>query len=223
MNPLIILAVILVAIVLLLLSRVRFCLSYNGDLSLSVRYTFFRIRLYPRKPRSRKEKNVEKKPRKRAHITKPPTKKEKKPLLFGDVRFLLSVIKETVESILKKASRHVRIVMRELTLTVGGGDDAARAAIEYGLLSQAAAYLLAYLDNTGFLASPKKGAVNIGVNFLEMGHKLRVRTEIACPLLFLIPLLISSLSRALAARGKWTRYRARAEKQNQKAHNTEGG
>lgn len=214
MTPLFILLPILLLILILLFFRVRFCLSYDGNFSLVLRYSLLRIPLYPRKakPRNGTVKKKKTKGNENGHSKKPSEKKPRTALRLGDVRFLLRVLRETIESILERAARHVRIVVRELTLTVGGADDAARAAIEYGVLSQAASYLLAYLDNTGVLSPPKDGAVNVGVNFLGKGHTLRVRTEIACPLLFLLPLLLSSFSKALGARGRWTRYRTRAEK-----------
>lgn len=219
-----ILLTILLILLLLLFSRVRFCLSYDGNISLTMRYSLLRIPLYPRKPKPQKSTRNKKNTKSESRGKKTPPPKQSKTLRLGDVRFLLRVLRETVESIIERAARHVRIVVKELTLTIGGADDAARAAIEYGVLSQAASYLLAYLDNTGFLAPTKEGAVNVGVNFLEKGHTLRARTEIFCPLLFLLPLLLSSLTKALGARGKWTRYRAKAEKnKSKKALNTEGG
>ena len=206
MNPLVILLPILFLFFLLLFSRVRFCLSYDNSFSLILRYSFLRIPLYPRRPKLRKspQKKRKKKGSEKENAKKHSEKKPKTALRLGDVRFLLRVLKETAESILERAARHVRIIIKELTLTIGGADDAARAAIEYGVLSQAVSYLLAYFDNTGFLTPPKKDAVKVDTNFLVKGHTLRVNTEIACPLLFLIPLLLSSLTKALGARGRWT-------------------
>ncbi|MBO7293023.1 MAG: hypothetical protein J6V07_03715 [Clostridia bacterium] len=223
MTTLFILLSILLLIILLLLARVRFCFSYDGSFSLTLRHILLRIPLYPRKPRAKKARQKREKPKGSSHSVRPSAKKEKKPLRIGEIKFLLGVVREVAESIFERASRHVRIVIRELKITVGGADDAARAAIEYGLLSQSVSYLLAYLDNTGFLAPPRQGAVDIETDFLARGHSLRVRTEIACPLLFLIPLLLVSLSKALAAKGKWTRYRTRVEKQIKEALNAKGG
>lgn len=209
MTLLFILLAVFLLIAFLLLARVRFCLSYDGSFRLTARYTLFRIPLYPRKPGAKKAKRSKTIKKSTTPGTHPPAKKEKKPLHIGEVRFLLGVVREVVEGIFERASHHVRIVIRELKVTVGGADDAARAAIEYGLLSQSVSYLLAYLDNASFLAPPKRGAVSIETDFLSRGHSLRVRTEIVCPLLFLIPLLLFSLSKALAAKRKFTRYRSR--------------
>ena len=220
MRALVIVFSILAALLLLLLAKLRITLSYGDELSLSARYLLFRFSLYPRKRRRKKPtKTVKKKKSSETATTKATDKKgassEKKPkrrLSFGDIRFLLRILRETLAKILDKASRHVRITVRELRVTIGGERDAAAAAIEYGLVSQTASYLLAYLDHTGFLKPPRAEAIDLRVNFTERGHTLAARIEVSCPVIFLIPLLFSSLAQALAARGRWSRYRAASAK-----------
>ena len=220
MRALLIVLPILAALLLLLLSSLRITLSYGGELALSIRYLFFRFSLYPRKKKGKKKKRKKKKASgtatKTATTKKPPAtaKKQKKRLSFGDVRFLLRVLRETLAKILEKASRHVRITLRELRITIGGERDAAVAAIEYGLISQTVSYLLAYLDHTGFLKPPRDGAIDLRVDFTEREHTLSAKILISCPLIFLIPLLFSSLTHALAAKGRWSRHRAASAKKN---------
>lgn len=213
MRALLIVLPILAALLLLLLSSLRITLSYGGELALSIRYLFFRFSLYPRKKKGKKKKRKKKKLS--GTVTKTATaKKQKKRLSFGDVRFLLRVLRETLAKILEKASRHVRITLRELRITIGGERDAAVAAIEYGLISQTVSYLLAYLDHTGFLKPPRDGAIDLRVDFTEREHTLSAKIVISCPLIFLIPLLFSSLTHALAAKGRWSRHRAASAKKN---------
>ena len=218
MKALYIVLPILLFIALLLFSRVRFSFSYSGEIRLHISYLFVRIPLYPRKkskPKAPKRKKapVPMKDKHKAATPQTPAKKEgkkaKSPLKLGDIRFLLRLCREVVAHILDRASRHVRITVKRLALSIGGADDAARAAIEYGLVSQSVAYLLEFLRNTGFLKPPKRGAINVGVDFLEKENALHIRTDIACRLVFLIPFALSSLTKALSAKNRWKRHRAR--------------
>lgn len=235
MKALYIVLPILLFVALLLFSRVRIIFAYNGGIQLRISYLFVRIRLYPRnkrKPKKGKAKAEKKKtampadappPMAKKHTEKPKAKK-KPPLKLGDIRFLLRLCRDVIAHILDRASHHVRISVKHLSLSIGGANDAARAAIEYGIVSQSAAYLLEFLRNTGFLKKPKRGAINIGVNFLGEENDLAVRTDITCRLIFLIPFALSALTKALTAKSRWTRHRARAaQDKNQKTKENDNG
>lgn len=225
MKALYIVLPIVLFISLLLFSKVRFSFSYNGAIQLRISYLFVRIRLYPlnkSKPKAKKKKKASN----TAHTDKHPNaapkkgapqpkKKSKAPLKLGDIRFLLRLCREVIAHILDRASKHVRVVVKQLRLSIGGADDAARAAIEYGLVSQSVAYLLEFLRNTGFLKHPKKGVIDVGVDFLEKENDLAIRTDVTCRLLFLIPIALSSLTKAFTARTRWKRHRARTAKKPQ--------
>ncbi len=211
MRALLIVLPILLALLILLFARVRLLLYYENGLRLSLSYLFLRFRLYPSKRKKRK-KEKKKKASKTTQATHKkgggtPKGGKKRPLSLGDIRFLLGVLREVIKTLLEKSSRHVRIRIRRLSLMIGGSEDAAKAAIEYGLASQAVAYLTAFLVNTGFLTEPKRHAIDVRVNFLEKHHTFSARTEIACPLVYLIPLAISALMQALSAKNRWTRHR----------------
>ena len=223
MKALYIVLPIVFFIALLLFSKVRFSFSYDRSIGLRISYLFVRIPIYPRNKKSKKHKNEknENSPRpKDKHATVPPAeqkqkkkkRKRKAPLTLGDMRFLLRLTHDVISHILDRASRHVRIEVKKLRLSIGGSNDAARAAIEYGLVSQSVAYLLEFLGSTGFLKRPKKRAIDVGVNFLAEENDLTLRTDITCRLVFLIPFALSALTKALAAKSRWTHHRARAEK-----------
>ena len=163
MKALYILLPILLFVLLLLFSRVRLSLVYDGRIQLRISYLFVRIPLYPRKKR-RPKASAKRKNRKRSShaqkmkiIAEAPEEKprseppKKAPLRLGDIRFLLRLFREVIAHVLDSSSRHVRIRVKQLRLSIGGADDAARAAIEYGLVSQSVAYLLEFLKSTGFL------------------------------------------------------------------------
>ncbi len=202
---------------------------YDGRLRLRISYLFLRLSLYPRKPKKKKKAKTSKAKKKHAKQhrrnaatadaasphAEGETRKKKTSLSFSDVRFLLRVLRELAVSILDHATKHIRIYVYRLRLTVGGERDAARAAIEYGLLTQSVSYLLAALDSTGFLKKNGVRDVSVDVDYLEKGLSLDVRIDVACSLVFLISFAFRALTSALAAKGRWTRHRARRKKQPQ--------
>ena len=221
MRTLLILLPILLFLLLLLFARVRVIATYNGDIRCAVQYLPFRFSLYPR---TRKRRKKRKKLKKKAGRAQAPQKNagakassaKKRPLGLSDVRLLLRLFTDVLSKVLDDARHHVRIRIKHLYLSVGGASDAARAAIEYGLATQAVSYFLAALDDSGFLRPVHKRAVTVEVNFLESGYAMAMDATAECRLIFLIPLLFRSLKRALLAKNKWTRHRARAAAKNRK-------
>ncbi len=207
MKALIIVLSILLFLLILLFSRLTFSLTYEGSIRLSVRYLCFSYTLYPQKKKKGKKKKERKKSRKKRPPPHEPPKKEKRRLTISDIRFLLRIFAEATSTIFSKASRHIRITIKKLSIHIGGANDAARCAIEYGVVSQAVSYFLFYLHETAFLKVPKEGAITVKPAFLESGYSLQARLRVACPIVFLIPLLLSSLKTALVTRKRWHRHK----------------
>ena len=214
MPTLAIIAAILLLLLIPLFAKVRIILTYHGAILLRIRYLFFTFTLHPRKKKPKKKKMKKKK----SAVKKPngsgapgtgnaTQKKKREPLTLGDIRLLIRLFRQTIGRILDKASRHIRIELRELSVSVGGEPDAAKAAIEYGLLSQAVTYFVAFLENTRFLKPPKPRAIDLRVNFLEREHRFSFRADLSCPLIFLFPFLIFSLTEALKLKGRFTKRR----------------
>ena len=228
---------ILLFFLLILFSRVRFTFAYDGQIRCYVRYLAFYIPIYPRKPQKKKKKK-----KKGASATKksskaPATKrqgaslkeghkKSTSPLRLGDVRLLLRLGGRVLSSFLERASRHVRIRVSRLHVTVGGARDAAVAAMEYGAAAQALSYLLELLHQTGYLIPPREGNVGVAADFLREGHSHNAKLSVECRLIFLSPLALSTLADVLRARGVWLRRRARAtskHRQNKITKENENG
>ena len=64
MKPLIIIASVLILLLILLFSRLRLSLIYDGRLGLRLSYLFFNFRLYPRKQKKPKKKRRKEKRKK---------------------------------------------------------------------------------------------------------------------------------------------------------------
>lgn len=229
MKALIIVASILLPLLVLLFGPVRFSLIFDGRLRLRLSYLFLRISLYPQQAKKKKKRpkaNKRNKKHKKSQSSsteavtdakkreeKP--KEEKQKLSFSDIRFLLRVLRELVGSILNHARKHIRLYVRRLRITIGGEEDAARAAIEYGLLTQSVSYLIAALDSTGFLKKNGVRETSVNVDYLESKHSLEARIDVVCPLLFLLAFAFRALAAALAAKGRWTRHRAKNKRRSQ--------
>lgn len=230
MNIVLILLSILTLLLLLLFSRVKLFLSYHNEIRCTIRYLPLRFTLYPRK-KTKKRKKAKTAKAKSSHsqaakkpVTRAPQKE--RTLRLSDIRLLLRLFSDVLGDILEKASHHVRIRIRSLHLSVGGAENAARAAIEYGILTQATTFFLAYLDDTGFLKPVREKDIDVRVNFLESGYEFSLYTSAECRLIFLIPLIFQSGLRVLKAKNKWTRYRARTaahRKKNTQKKETDNG
>ena len=220
MRTLLILLPIFLFLLLLLFARVRVLISYNGDIRCAVQYLPFRFALYPRKRRKKRKKAKKKGKRSSRALKKQgrgkPASRPKRPLGLSDIRLLLRLFANVLGKALDDARRHVRIRIKRLYLSVGGASDAARAAIEYGLATQAVSYFLALLDDNGFLRPIRQKDVTVEVNFLESGYAMALDATAECRLIFLIPLLFRTLKQALLAKNKWSRHRARTAAKNRK-------
>ncbi|MBQ8207683.1 MAG: DUF2953 domain-containing protein [Clostridia bacterium] len=164
---------ILLFLTLILFIRIRFIIDFHGeDICLTLKILGIPIRLMPKKEKrqrirlsdysykaiQRQRKKEEKKNAKAAlkaekrsakKAKEPP--KEKQPL--SDT---ISLIAELVKYLLGKFLGHLRIDVTEIKIAVGS-EDAARTAIMYGIINQAAAALL---DILGAITNVKKNRKN---------------------------------------------------------------
>ena len=222
MKALCIIASVFFLLFLLLFSRVRVALSYDGRLRLRLSYLFLSFSLYPRRGHAKKPKKKKRSKKEGGttlHKSSATKKSEKRPLSLSDVRLLLSLFREVLEKLIERSSRHVRLRVHRLHITIGGERDAARAAIGYGVLSQSLSYLIAYLQSTGYLERRGIRDVDIQVKFLSRGHSLDARVDVHCRFLFLVPLLFSTLMHALTVRNRWVHQRTKKNNPSTKETN----
>ena len=165
--PLIVIGAVLALLVLLLLLRVRITLRLKESVSAELAILCFKIRLYPRKKKTkiyskkrmariqkRKARKAAKKAlRKSEH--KPQEGDEEKRTLREKLRFLRALSAMLIRS----THKHLRLHAARLHIRVATGD-AASTAIAYGAVSASLAYLLAGLDKvTRLKAQPPDVAV----------------------------------------------------------------
>ena len=162
-----ILAIILLLFVLLLLVRLRFDINCTEEVTLRLRILGIPIPLYPaaaKKVRVSKfrrgypKKKEAKKPAERK--AKAPAKQAEKIPLGEKIDIVLALVKK----LCKKLCRHLRLDVSHIVITIGA-DDAASAAITYGIVSQSVAYLLAFLDAHLNIRKKRRGEIAVRCDF----------------------------------------------------------
>lgn len=176
MIALYILLGLLLLIAAILLTPTAITIEYQDDIRLS--FSVFGIRLWkhPKPPKKikisdytpralakkkRKEekrnKRLQKKKQKKKAAT--PTAKKSKTLLQN-----LSSIRRLSSIVLARTSKHLRIEARRLIITVGS-EDAAKTAILFGAVNQAAIALLECLKQNGNLKQTHRSRIAVRADF----------------------------------------------------------
>lgn len=167
---------ILLFIAFILLIRVKLIIEYHGaDVALTLKIFGIPIRLMPKKEkikrihlsdysykavqkRKKKEEKRKAKPKKQKQ-KEAPKAKEKQPLSES-----ISFIAELVKYLLAKFFGHLRIDVTEIRIAVGS-DDAARTAIMFGIINQAAAALLDILGSITNVKKSRKNEISVYADF----------------------------------------------------------
>lgn len=162
-----ILAIVLLLLALLLLVRLRFDIACTEEVTLRLRILGIPIPLYPAAPKKvrvskfRRGYPGEKEAKKSAERkTKAPAKPAEKIPLGEKIDIVLALVKK----LCKKLRRHLRLDVSHIVITIGA-DDAASAAITYGIVSQSVAYLLAFLDAHLNIRKKRRGEIAVRCDF----------------------------------------------------------
>lgn len=173
MTALYILLSLILAVVLLLMTKVKVNLLSDGELSLKVGVGPFMFNLVPgktkkirlkdfthekylKKLRELRLKNEEKAAAAEAKKQRKQAEKEAgENKLSGLTDFILDLLSKY-----EKYTGRLHTEVRHLDVTVGG-KDASVAAISYGVYSQAVAYILALLEAKTKMKPVKRGKVNV--------------------------------------------------------------
>ena len=191
MPGLYIAAVVLVLIALILAGRITVILDYNGELYLKISYLFITIFSIP--PKSRKSAKKDSKVKQTAKKTEDDAKKDADKLKLKDIFELVKLVANSLSKPLKKCLK--RTVISHLRLDiVCGGDDAAKAALNYGKTSILVGNALGWIDD--FFTLKSTDGVNIGVDFACEDTKTAVYCEIRLSLAAAIAFAVTFFGRA---------------------------
>ncbi len=164
-----ILGILVLLIAALCLTRIRFDISAGEELSVKLNIYGIKIPLYPqnkKKVRTGKFKKGYPAPGAKKEAKKAdtkPTKKaspEEKIPLTDQITTIVTLIK----LLFSRFFKHLRLDVSRIVVSVGA-EDAAKCAITYGIVSQAVAYLLEYLDQNLNIHKKRSGEINVYCDF----------------------------------------------------------
>ena len=162
-----ILAIILLLFVLLLLVRLRFDIACTEEVTLRLRILGIPIPLYPAAPKKVRVSKFRRGYPKEKEAKKPAERKAKAPAKPAEKIPLgekIDIVLALVKKLCKKLCRHLRLDVSHIVITIGA-DDAASAAITYGIVSQSVAYLLAFLDAHLNIRKKRRGEIAVRCDF----------------------------------------------------------
>ncbi|MBR3965514.1 MAG: DUF2953 domain-containing protein [Clostridia bacterium] len=192
MTAFLILFSILLILTLILLIRIRVTIDYKGeDIKLKLHILGIPITLLPKKQKKKKirisdysyknqqkklKKPKKQKPEKEKKKSKEEKLKEKPPLSEA-----IPMIADIVKYLLGKFFGHLRIDVTEIKITVGS-DDAAKTAILFGIINQAAAALFDLLGSITNVKKNRKNEIGVYADFtsektvinINLGFSLRI-------------------------------------------------
>ncbi|MBQ8175331.1 MAG: DUF2953 domain-containing protein [Clostridia bacterium] len=156
----------LLFLLILLLTRLRVSLIYEGEVRVFLKIWFIRVALYPKKEkvhiRDFSYKRLKKKKKKPTEVIKqePPERKQKPS--FSEQ---LALFSDLFSALYGRFLRYFRLDVHRLRITVATGD-AAQTAILYGVTSQSLAYLLAFLDRHTNLHPSCRADIGVYADFI---------------------------------------------------------
>lgn len=225
MTGLIIAAAILLFLLLILAGRVTVIFDYGEELYLKISYLMFTVIKIPakRKKSAKKDKKAAKSVKKAARSAEKaeeksenPTsekseekadlseeksekseksdKKGKKKPALSDIFALVKLVTDSIGKPLKRVLK--RTVISHMSLNIiCGGDDAAKAALNFGRMNILVGNALGWIDS--FFTLKKPDRINVGVDFQREDIQYYVYCEVRLSLAALLGLLFSIIGRAV--------------------------
>lgn len=204
MTGLLIAAAVLLVVLLVLAGRVTVIFDYGEELYLKVSYLMFTVFKIPAKQKKtvkknrRAEKSARKTEKSAEKAEKSAKKSEKsakksKPEL-SDIFALVKLAADSIGKPLKRALKRTEISHLRLEI-ICGGDDAAKAALNFGRMNILVGNALGWIDNFFTLKMPDK--ININVDFQCEQTEYFTYCEIRLSLASALGLLFSIIGRAV--------------------------
>lgn len=190
MAALWIFAVLAVLLLLLCLIRVGVLVRFGNELIVTVRLGVFRFQVFPEKKRTKEKQKPKRKP--------PQSAKGKKQAFpkptFSDVHEAVGVLWPSIKKALGRSRRGIRIDPMELSVVLGGQEEPADAAQQYGTLQGTVWTVVPALEQLLVLPHPR---IHIDIDFSaetvrasgQVGLSARIGTLVRIGLTLAIPAL----------------------------------
>ncbi|MBE6565049.1 MAG: DUF2953 domain-containing protein [Ruminococcaceae bacterium] len=198
MNGWGILLIIVSLIAALLSVWVRIRIVAAPEARVFLRVCFFTFPIYPKKEKrvrrmkawpKEKTKKVKKEKKKKAAADQNAGDGKKKGI--SSALFTVRRVIAVLRVFFAKFPQHLHVDLRHLTVAVAS-PDAAKTAIEYGLVSQALAYLAELIDRHSHLHIGKKSEVSVYADFLSQKSTVHIDITLRIRLLHILTLAIHS-------------------------------
>lgn len=183
----IVLSVILLLLILILFLPISIFIVYEDDLKIFLKILFFKKNLYSSSPEINVKKFTAKGIRKKikkdskkiaVRETKSNEKSSKKKDDI-DIRKTVSLINDIIKSIKDKFLRYLRINVVNIRVVIST-DDAAKTAIEYGIVVQLVQYTVTILQNITNFSVKDNTSIVCDVDYLKG------KSEMSCNISFVL-------------------------------------
>ena len=202
MSALITISVILLFFAFLLSLKATITIAYCGEVVLSLKVLFLKIKILPSKKKKyshsmsakkarkilqKREKKAAKKAAKKAEkkkakeeqkqaVAKGAVKKEKKSA--GEILDIVSLVANLIKQVIGKFFGHLRIKIARIRLKIATGD-AATTAITYGAVTQAINVLFPLIDGIKTVKTPQNKDIDISADFCSDESEIDIEISFA--------------------------------------------
>ena len=200
---LIVICGIILLLVLLLSLRATLQLTAGDEFIVTFKIAFLKFRVYPKKkntPKSvlREQKRAKKKGQQTAAGEPHPIPKK----TVNRLLHLLKLAAKFLKTMLIRYPNYFRLKLSRVIVVVGG-DDAAQAAIRYGAVSSAVAYLVTYIEQFVKVKTTRKSELYVQPDFTSdrLDYDIDISLSISARLLLAL-IFKSASSHAKVKRNK---------------------
>jgi hypothetical protein len=212
MTPLLIILGILLLLVLLLSVRARLGITLQDEVCLTLRVLFLKFTLFPKKStpkkilkeqkkKEKKQKKAKSKRDKQSASDAEAKKKQRKKRSFSDILRMIKLICRILKRLWKRFPGYFRLRLSKVKISVGGAD-AAQAAIRYGAVSAAVAYLITLCEQFATVRTNRKSELQISPDYFSDRIDCKIDIELSITLRSLLALALRALCAFLKERKK---------------------
>lgn len=213
-----IIGIIILFFAFLLSLKATVTVEYNGEVALSVRVLFIKLRILPKKEKKRsrsmsrrkaqrlraamekkeakkKEKAAKKKAAKAEKKAQSASAKKKK-LSGQEIVDIVSLICQLVRAVIETFFGHLRIKLARIRLVIATGD-AATTAIAYGAVTQSINVLFPLLESVRTLSLPVGDNISVSTDFTSDRTEIDVKLSFSLRVWHLFHVALAALWRLI--------------------------
>jgi hypothetical protein len=220
MPALVVIGIIVLFFAFLLSLKATVTIAYCGEVALSVKVLFLKIKILPakkkkyprsmsakkaRKIKAKRDKKLAKKAEKKAEKKKAKeeqkseqkkgeVKKEKKSP--GEILDIIWLVSNLIKAVVSKFFSHLRIKIARIRLKIATGD-AATTAITYGAVTEAINVLFPIIDQIKTLKTPQNKDIDISADFCSEESEIDIEVSFALRVWHLFSVLFAALGKLI--------------------------